>query len=526
MCSWNNDCICTITIINKYNMKNNYNISIKFCYNILFSIVLSLLISCNGLTGIPQSNILPETHIFLDSIDVQQNSQVYLSWQGDDSDGLIIGYIISWNGKDWFYTQKNDSVFSLKVETSDTNYTFRVSAIDNSLSLYPKEGDIIAFSDMNNNGIHDENEPFPSLSSSVDLSPASLKVPIKNTAPLIAWGIDTNAKSAIAVALPDTTFTFATFQYFVSDLDGTETIASVEWSLNDSSSSATWHTIPLNSKLFNIKESDGLKINADNRIYLRATDIGKLKSKILQYPFEGKVWYVKKPMGSILLIKDSGSPDADAFYTNALQNIAGGKFSSGYDVLDIYSSKTVNSQAKTLPPFISPMFIETLRLFKTVIWYSDKSPSVELAQQSLPEYIRTNGKVIFITEFPVPLTLDYRTALLDFAPIDSISQKEVSDDPLAIRNGTEIKPIKIGSWEYPILIKEKGSVLVYNLYPKVTANPLYMLPENPKWLGTPILGILGENRQMIFMHMPLHLVNKNGGAMQFLDIALTKEFAL
>lgn len=526
MCSWNNDCICTITIINKYNMKNNYNISIKFCYNILFSIVLSLLISCNGLTGIPQSNILPETHIFLDSIDVQQNSQVYLSWQGDDSDGLIIGYIISWNGKDWFYTQKNDSVFSLKVETSDTNYTFRVSAIDNSLSLYPKEGDIIAFSDMNNNGIHDENEPFPSLSSSVDLSPASLKVPIKNTAPLIAWGIDTNAKSAIAVALPDTTFTFATFQYFVSDLDGIETIASVEWSLNDSSSSATWHTIPLNSKLFNIKESDGLKINADNRIYLRATDIGKLKSKILQYPFEGKVWYVKKPMGSILLIKDSGSPDADAFYTNALQNIAGGKFSSGYDVLDIYSSKTVNSQAKTLPPFISPMFIETLRLFKTVIWYSDKSPSVELAQQSLPEYIRTNGKVIFITEFPVPLTLDYRTALLDFAPIDSISQKEVSDDPLAIRNGTEIKPIKIGAWEYPILIKEKGSVLVYNLYPKVTANPLYILPENPKWLGTPILGILGENRQMIFMHMPLHLVNKNGGAMQFLDIALTKEFAL
>ena len=220
MCSWYNNCICTITIINKYNMKNNHIFIINFFHKILFSLVISLLISCNGLTGIPQSNLLPETHIFLDSIHVQQNSQVYLSWQGDDSDGLIIGYIISWNGKEWFYTQKNDSIFSLKVETSDTNYTFRVSAIDNSLSIYPKEGDIIAFSDMNNNGIHDDNEPFPSLSSSVDISPASLKVPIKNTAPLIAWGIDTNSKSAIAVALPDTTFTFATFQYFVSDLDG------------------------------------------------------------------------------------------------------------------------------------------------------------------------------------------------------------------------------------------------------------------------------------------------------------------
>ena len=31
---------------------------------------------------------------------------------------------------------------------------------------------------------------------------------------------------------------------------------------------------------------------------------------------------------------------------------------------------------------------------------------------------------------------------------------------------------------------------------------------------------------MIFMHMPLHLVNKYGGALQFLEIALTKEFAL
>ncbi len=144
MCSRYNNCICTITIINKYIMKNNHIISINFCNKILFSLVIYLLISCNGLTGIPQSNLLPETHIFLDSIHVQQNSQVYLSWQGDDSDGLIIGYIISWNGKEWFYTQKNDSIFSLKVETSDTNYTFRVSAIDNSLSIYPKEGDIIA----------------------------------------------------------------------------------------------------------------------------------------------------------------------------------------------------------------------------------------------------------------------------------------------------------------------------------------------------------------------------------------------
>jgi hypothetical protein len=140
--------------------------------------------------------------------------------------------------------------------------------------------------------------------------------------------------------------------------------------------------------------------------------------------------------------------------------------------------------------------------------------------------MRTNGKVIFITEFPVPLSAESRIALMDFAPIDSISQKEVSDDPLAIRNSTEIKPIKVGAWEYPVLIKEKGSVLVYNLFPKVTASPLYVLSENPKWSGTPILGILGENRQMIFMHMPLHLVNKNGGASQFLEIALTKEFAL
>src|SRR5690606_14353994 len=98
------------------------------------------------------------------------------------------------------------------------------------------------------------------------------------------------------------------------------------WSLNDSSEQAAWTTIPPSQTLLTLRESDGLRLNADNVLYLRAVDNGGLKSAIAQYPAPGGIWFVKKPKGDILLIKDYGTKDADNFYTDALGSIAGGKF--------------------------------------------------------------------------------------------------------------------------------------------------------------------------------------------------------
>jgi len=496
----------------------------KITIQVFAFFLLLIMISCDDSILTPNGNLLPDTKIYLDTILNQQNSRVNVSWSGDDPDGLVIGYAISWNEKDWYFTRKNDSTFALQVESSDTNFVFSVASIDNSLKQYPNEGEKLAFTDKNGNDRLDDGEIFPLLDGAIDPIPSRLQFPIKNSPPIIAWGNDTSAKSAIAVALPDTTFSFATFKFFVSDPDGDATLETIEVSLNDSSMTAKWTPIPKNTRLFSLSAKDGLQLNSNNILYLRARDIGKLRSKILTYPAPGKTWYVQGSKGPILLIKDSGNRDADNFYLKALNAMNTGKFSGRFDVLDINTTKTTDAPAKTIPPFISPMFIESLKLYSAVIWYTDKSPSMSLAQQSLVEYMRAGGKVLFIADLPAPLSEDMRTEIRDFSPIDSIGKQEVSSDPLAIRNGTEFLGIPHGSITYPNLTKEKGSVLVYPLYPKANAKSVYRLPENPKWTGSPILGAIDDESDMVFLHLPLHLLNVNDQAIQLMETILRNEF--
>jgi len=482
------------------------------------------IIGCNETLLQPNDNQLPETTIFLDTVRTQQNSRVFVSWSGDDPDGMVIGYAFSWDNRNWFFTRKNDSTFALQVENSDTNFTFSVASIDNSLKQYPSEGERLTFTDANGNSTFDDGESFTLLHGAIDPTPARLQFPIKNSPPVISWGNDTTAKSALSVALPDTTFAFATFKFFVTDPDGDATLESIEWSLNDSSSKAKWKALPKGMRLFSLSEKDGLLLNANNVLYMRARDIGKLNSPMLQYPSNGKTWFVKGSKGPILLIKDCANKDADNFYIKALTMMSAGQFNGRFDILDINTTKTADAPAKTVPPFISPMFIESLKLYSAVIWYTDKTPSTSLAQQSLSEYTRSGGKVLFIADLPAPMGEDMRTEIRDFSPVDSIGSFEVSSDPLAIRNGTIFTAIEHGGATYPDLIKERGSVLVYPLYSKANAKPVYALPSNPKWIGNPILGVKDDESSMVFLHMPLHLLNTNDMAIELISRILLSEF--
>ena len=121
------------------------------------------IVSCNDTLLSPNGNVVPQTSLFLDSVLNQQNSRVFVSWSGDDSDGMVVGYIYSWDKAKWYFTRKNDSTFSLQVQSADTIFGFSVAAIDNSLKEYPKEGELIEFVDKNNNAQFDIGEQFPIL---------------------------------------------------------------------------------------------------------------------------------------------------------------------------------------------------------------------------------------------------------------------------------------------------------------------------------------------------------------------------
>lgn len=468
----------------------------------------------------------PETLLWVDTVGTPQTSQAHISWRGDDPDGTVVGFLLTLDGRRWAYTLRRDTVLSLTVGTGDTAYTIAVAAVDNSLPAeqYPKPGEPVAFEDLNGNGIYDDGEPFPQLSSAVDTSPARLRYPVRNSPPRLFWGADTTAAAVQNAWLPETTFTVATFRFTARDPDGPNDIAFLEWALNDTSH---WNRLPPTAEFFTVREADGLRPGEDNRLFLRATDRGGLHSSILEYPPPGRRWYVRKPSGPLLVLYDYAIADgADTFLVAALQRSAGERFRGRFDVLDIRTGRTAQTPPRNVPPFLLPMFLETLRLFEAVIWYGDPQFALDIARTVLPEYIRSGGKLLLVTTLPA--RIDPRAGYSDIAPIDSISPEELFSTPAALPNGAALLPdSSLPDGPYPVLRKERGVALgIHALVPNAAARVLYRLPPSQYYSGTPAVAVRSASRAVVFAHFPLHLFTRDGGAERFLERVLVEDFGL
>jgi|LJSS01.1.fsa_nt_gb hypothetical protein len=478
----------------------------------------------DGLVGTLHPNIPPETVLWVDTIGTAQPSQAHLYWYGADPDGYVVGFLLTTDGKEWRFTTRRDTVVSFSVGARDTAYRIGVAAVDNTLGHPLGEGEQVPFQDLNGNGQYDDGEPFPTLTSAVDPSPAWLTYPVRNSPPLLFWGTDTSAASAQSAWLPETTFTVATFHFGALDPDGPNHIAYFEWALNDT---AAWHRLPPTTGFFTVREADGLRPNAENRLFLRAVDIGGLHSAVLEYPPPGRRWYVRKPRGPILVLHDYAIADgADTFYVAALGRIAGGRFAGRFDVLDIRSGRTAQSRPRNLPPLLNPMFVETLRLFEAVLWYADPQFALDVAQAVLPQYLRTGGKVLLVCT--LPSVVEPTAGYSDIAPIDSLSSRELFSTPAALPNGTALLPdSSLPDGPYPVLVKDRGvAVGLHELSPNATASALYRLPPSQHYSGTPIVGVRSGSRQMVFLNFPLHLFNRGGGAERVLERVFVGDFGV
>ena len=59
-------------------------------------------------------------------------------------------------------------------------------------------------------------------------------------------------------------------------------------------------------------------------------------------------------------------------------------------------------------------FLQTIKLFKYIYWYSDNTPSIDLASATTQKFIDAGGKIAFSLQFPQNLDL---TTLQGFLPI-------------------------------------------------------------------------------------------------------------
>jgi hypothetical protein len=235
--------------------------------NTLIFITFLFILSCREEEGNPTANQAPETTFSIEEFnlsgDSRLNSIVRLSWYGKDPDGYVVGYEISQDGSNWFYTTQTDSTFQFSLNSgSDTaDIQLFVRALDN-LDL-------------------------------ADPSPDCVRIPIKNSPPEIEFDDDLN--------FPDTAYLVATAEWRANDLDGIETITNVQISLNGKAwfdlnrTKSVFSLVPISSSNSDTVQAqvyydtdpnpdaeliEGLILNDTNQVFIRAIDQAGIASEI------------------------------------------------------------------------------------------------------------------------------------------------------------------------------------------------------------------------------------------------------
>lgn len=502
----------------------------KILLILLFAGIASFYSCTEKLTSSLVANTPPKTHLFLypDSTVSRQQSKLTLHWWADDPDGLVIGYYITWDGTHWNFTTKNDSTIAFPIEGSEITYDFKVAGIDNyGNGVYDNQKIVNGinfgpepFTDKDSNGVYTPGENFVDIGN-IDPNPAEIKLPLKNSPPQIQFLKD---KTGQVIQLPDTTFTVASFGWEASDIDGDETIQKYYIALNDTSmkieipGSTRFITLkatpPFTSDVIScdvylgasIKDPYGVKLpnfklNAKNTFYIYAVDIAEARGNTLQMPDSAHTWYVKKPTGNILVIDDYNIEDnAATFYNQMFDSL---NLKGKYDVLDIKLGKGTTTAATLLPKYISPMFTETLKLFKCVFWYTENAPTLDVAQATVGSYVDAGGKILFSMMFP---QIFETRGLNDFLPIDSLSAAPIS---IIMPNTAVNTTTASAALGYKNLMRDNvgtiGRIWTYYTNP-LTATNIYTLGVT----GSPTIAFKRNDNNIVFIGLPLHRLNGNG----------------
>jgi len=160
--------------------------------------------------------LLPDTSAGQDSvvtpgIDTTASKQI-IHWWGEDKDGQVVGYYYQWNYQsNPVWTTLEYDTFYVPIRTSYDEFTFKVWAVDNDSLLDP--------------------------------TPAVQIFPVFNSFPEISFKNRSNPPaSSGSPNVIAYTFPTRTFIWNVEDPDGIETVTTIYYALDDTSS---WNLLPL-----------------------------------------------------------------------------------------------------------------------------------------------------------------------------------------------------------------------------------------------------------------------------------------
>ncbi|MBC8400693.1 MAG: hypothetical protein H8E14_04320 [Candidatus Marinimicrobia bacterium] len=468
---------------------------------------------------------IAEPDTLTEAISDIKTSQQELHWWGEDFDGDIVGYQYRWNtDADWTYTTAEKKLFFIPIRTTRDVFWFEVKAIDNSAIWdydKPAESDFDEeyFSDVgDSSNIYDLNDiviaegtqpgvqtpldsaltrltgtdvyrlPPTDITGAVDLTPASIVLPVRNSAPEINFRFQSNPTKEDVSG--DTSFTFPTrtFVWDLYDLDGIPTITYVYYALDDTcetcwkvldAAAYTSYTLTDTQTVSPSELTPGLHV-----IYLKAIDIAGAESAIISFPDTNEVnepnhWKVMPVVGDVLLVDDfpQDTPNnTNRWYRSVMDSVVG---VNQYSVWEIgqrlpYSDKDVDAN---------------LGYFDNVIWYSAYTgrETYQDASSSINTYL-IGGKNLFLIASELKDTSFVWFPLEDtyvINPTGRLWPGTVLQSQIDSQYDAEVKKM--------ITIRLRAFIPDLELFSEL--QNLYLLPDpsgQDQWTGNPIMASMGR----------------------------------
>jgi hypothetical protein len=454
----------------------------------------------------------PDTKIFLDQIQLPDSLRlstvVQLHWTGFVQNAYIAGYEISTNGgANWGFTNDSDSTFVFTVPPGNQNadISFWVRAIDN----YGRK----------------------------DPSPAQLVVPVKNTPPVIA----------LSDSLADTVLTVFSLSWNLTDLDGEETLDSIQVRMNN----ADWISLPPQTNLVTFVPNNPTTSGAGTLKMFRGTQgqllndalpgailegmnqfsvRGKDKSGAFSNEVQTSPFYLKK-INSDLLVIDAypADPVARSLYAASLNSVY-----PNYDFVSL-----LDNNRKYQPKYWNIAFKEWIALYDKVFWYSSRSAYnlegsaesgllLETSAQAFQSYLNAGGKLLILSSLPA-IDTNYNfvptSPVFTLLPIDTLS---TSVGQARLQTDSLVMPAL--GLSYPALTPSQFLTGLSPFHPRLGSEVLYsaQITPNQGWIGPRVVGARqrGNNGkvQLIFFSLDMHYLNSSGTVPGFLQEALTVDF--
>lgn len=394
-------------------------------------------------------NSAPETYLVTDTIirygDDRLESEVVLQWWGDDPDGYISGYAFSFDAvitesTEWQFTTAQDSVFILAPPpgADSADFVFHIRAIDNT--------------------------------DQVDPTPASLTIPVKNSAPFVSIQPGLNT--------PQRSFPALRFFWEGGDPDGLQNLDHYEVCFNDTTAAVLSLAPTVSSAIFEAVDPalinmscrvypngtgaalaetiDGLTANSWNTFYIRAVDQSNAASAFVR----ADSVFIKPVHSNILLVNGYSTTTNETFY---IDHLATQGFTT-VDTLQIFASTGGVYTQQSADNLTQGKIFD---MFDVIVWFSnDADNSFSLAQKTTEAFFNSGGKMLMSVY--ISSSFDPLSNFLDFTPIASLVSPE--DTTLILDLGADLTPID-GTWPALEGTSIVGVVKPFNL--QIGATPLY-----------------------------------------------------